>query len=65
MATPEDLTANADYIRMADQYVEVSGIPWSGGRQFARPGARTIGRLAADAMQIGSGRYEQQQLRQR
>ena len=25
MATPEDLQANADYIRMADQYVEVSG----------------------------------------
>jgi acetyl-CoA carboxylase/biotin carboxylase 1 len=24
MATPEDLRANADYIRMADQYVEVS-----------------------------------------
>ena len=25
MATPEDLKANADYIRMADQYVEVPG----------------------------------------
>lgn len=25
MATPEDLEANADYIRMADQYVEVPG----------------------------------------
>lgn len=25
MATPEDLRANADYIRMADQYVEVGG----------------------------------------
>ncbi|PGH36120.1 acetyl-CoA carboxylase/biotin carboxylase [[Emmonsia] crescens] len=25
MATPEDLRANADYIRMADQYVEVPG----------------------------------------
>jgi acetyl-CoA carboxylase/biotin carboxylase 1 len=25
MATPEDLQANADYIRMADQYVEVRG----------------------------------------
>lgn len=24
MATPEDLKANADYIRMADRYVEVS-----------------------------------------
>jgi biotin carboxylase len=28
MATPEDLQANADYIRMADQYVEV----WTSGR---------------------------------
>lgn len=26
MATPEDLQANADYIRMADQYVEVGGL---------------------------------------
>ena len=26
MATPEDLQANADYIRMADQYVEVCKI---------------------------------------
>ena len=25
MATPEDLAANADYIRLADQYVEVPG----------------------------------------
>jgi len=25
MATPEDLQANAEYIRMADQYVEVGG----------------------------------------
>lgn len=25
MATPEDLKANAEYIRMADQYVEVPG----------------------------------------
>lgn len=24
MATPEDLAANAEYIRMADRYVEVS-----------------------------------------
>lgn len=27
MATPEDLGANADYIRMADQYVEVRAVP--------------------------------------
>lgn len=26
MATPEDLQANADYIRMADQYVEVCDV---------------------------------------
>ena len=25
MATPEDLAANADYIRLADKYVEVPG----------------------------------------
>lgn len=25
MATPEDLKANAEYIRMADEYVEVPG----------------------------------------
>ena len=25
MATPEDLEANAEYIRMADQYIEVPG----------------------------------------
>ena len=25
MATPEDLAVNADYIRMADEYVEVPG----------------------------------------
>jgi acetyl-CoA carboxylase/biotin carboxylase 1 len=25
MATPEDLKVNAEYIRMADQYVEVPG----------------------------------------
>ena len=34
MATPEDLQANADYIRMADQYVEVSaetGVRGCGG----------------------------------
>lgn len=29
MATPEDLQANADYIRMADQYVEVGPVQWS------------------------------------
>lgn len=30
MATPEDLAANADYIRMADQYVEVGNSPRQG-----------------------------------
>jgi len=33
MATPEDLQANADYIRMADQYVEVC----EGGSLEQRP----------------------------
>jgi len=32
MATPEDLEANADYIRMADQYVEVRISEEGGGR---------------------------------
>jgi len=27
MATPEDLKINAEYIRMADQYIEVPGGP--------------------------------------
>ena len=33
MATPEDLSANADYIRMADQYVEVGviSLTWNEG----------------------------------
>lgn len=31
MATPEDLQANAEYIRMADQYVEVSATIVKGG----------------------------------
>lgn len=36
MATPEDLRANADYIRMADQYVEVrSRKSGREGRQMA------------------------------
>lgn len=33
MATPEDLQANAEYIRMADQYVEVSGEPKTPGAE--------------------------------
>jgi biotin carboxylase len=32
MATPEDLQANADYIRMADQYVEVGCTAAAGKR---------------------------------
>ena len=36
MATPEDLQANADYIRMADQYVEVGPI-WSRDMSGFRP----------------------------
>lgn len=29
MATPEDLKVNADYIRMADRYIEVPGTPFA------------------------------------
>lgn len=28
MATPEDLNANAEFIRLADRFVEVRGPPW-------------------------------------
>lgn len=35
MATPEDLQANADYIRMADQYVEVSFVNFGPLRLFS------------------------------
>lgn len=34
MATPEDLQANAEYIRMADQYVEVRTHPKGGVAEF-------------------------------
>ena len=34
MATPEDLQANAEYIRMADQYVEVSETGQISGNKF-------------------------------
>ena len=56
MATPEDLQANAEYIRMADQYVEVSTMP--GDR------AMSDDRMANGAY-AGTRRYQQQQLRQR
>jgi len=36
MATPEDLQANADYIRMADQYVEVRPIARQASRRDYR-----------------------------
>ena len=36
MATPEDLRANADYIRMADQYVEVRHAVFSLGSRAHR-----------------------------
>jgi len=41
MATPEDLQANAEYIRMADQYVEVSEMGQISGNKFhgAKPNA--------------------------
>lgn len=56
MATPEDLAANADYIRMADQYVEV-------GRNVAIFEI-TSGR-GADTTFAGPRRNQQQQLCQR
>ena len=34
MATPEDLKVNADYIRMADQYVEVQTSLNSGSNEY-------------------------------
>jgi biotin carboxylase len=37
MATPEDLRANADYIRMADQYVEVRAPPFGAEELAANP----------------------------
>ena len=57
MATPEDLQANADYIRMADQYVEVNYRSSISCSCLARI-LLTIGRL-------GPGWYKQQQLRKR
>lgn len=36
MATPEDLQANAEYIRMADQYVEVGYNIWGTGNERAK-----------------------------
>ena len=53
MATPEDLQANAEYIRMADQYVEVRTHPSSS--------------CGVAGLLIGAGtrRQQQQQLRQR
>jgi aromatic ring hydroxylase len=56
MATPEDLQANADYIRMADKYVEV----W-----FLQKDDYDHLLIANLAYKLGSGRNEQQQLCQR
>lgn len=48
MATPEDLQANADYIRMADQYCEV---------RYSRQDGSTLVTLNAK-WRLGSRRYE-------
>ena len=48
MATPEDLQANADYIRMADQYVEV--------REENKRRADLI--TTADIPRTGTGRHK-------
>lgn len=42
MATPEDLNANAEFIRLADRFVEVGGSPWP-----------AMGRLAAQPAELG------------
>jgi hypothetical protein len=55
MATPEDLQANADYIRMADQYVEVCG----------RSTWRAEKDIGTDIFSTGTGRHKQQQLCER
>lgn len=62
MATPEDLGANADYIRMADQYVEVRS-------EVERWKHDTRGILEEKKQELitslGPWWYQQQQLRQR
>ena len=42
MATPEDLQANAEYIRMADQYVEVSEMGQISGNKFYTLKSQTL-----------------------
>ena len=64
MATPEDLAANADYIRMADQYVEVGTIPWQSYERSGL-GMLSMARKSADLVYIGAWWHQQQQLRQR
>jgi acetyl-CoA carboxylase/biotin carboxylase 1 len=48
MATPEDLQANADYIRMADQYVEVRASSHTNKRS----------EFLADRSDLGARRHE-------
>lgn len=65
MATPEDLRANADYIRMADQYVEVS-YPIMFGYGILAYNHAVVGRIQLiDRIHTGSWRHKQQQLCQR
>lgn len=64
MATPEDLAANADYIRMADQYVEVSTSPREGCQRSGTKMLR-MAKPSADLVHTGPRRHEQQQLRKR
>ena len=42
MATPEDLQANAEYIRMADQYVEVSEMGQISGNKVYTVQSQTL-----------------------
>ena len=64
MATPEDLAANADYIRMADQYVEVGRFLRQGYRHSVTRMLRLV-RILADIVRTGARRHQQQQLCQR
>ena len=64
MATPEDLAANADYIRMADQYVEVSKFLRQSHQHSVTRRLR-MARIFADLVRTGARRHQQQQLCQR
>ena len=55
MATPEDLRANAEYIRMADSFVEVPGGPNNNNYANVRLIVETACSVGADAVWAGWG----------